>query len=102
MRNHGMNKLLWSITALCSFAAALVGVLNPGIYSRVISSDMMPAVMGQDLMTILAAIIILVLTFLTKANDSKKQVIILGIIGYLFYAYGIYVIERLYNGLYYL
>jgi hypothetical protein len=97
-----MNKMLWIITALCSFAAALVGILNPVIYSKVINSEIMPAVMGQDLMTVLAAILILILAVLTKAGDSKKQVIILGILGYLFYAYGIYVVERIYNVLYYL
>ena len=82
MRNIGMNKLLWITTALCSLAAALAGVFNPGIYSKVINSEIMPAVMGQDLMTILAAIIILILTVLTKENDSKKQIIIFGGIGF--------------------
>ncbi|MET3161783.1 UNVERIFIED_ORG: hypothetical protein ABIB19_000166 [Arthrobacter sp. UYEF10] len=38
---------------------------------------------------------------LTAGSDRvKRQVIGLGLLGYLFYSYGIYVIERAYNGLY--
>ena len=62
----------------------------------------MPGVFGQDLMTIVASVIILLLIARLKDGDSKKQIVILGILGYLFYAYGIYVIERGYNVLYYL
>jgi len=102
VRNLGTNKTMWLLTALFSLAAALVGVLSPSIYSKVVSVDIIPAVVGQDLMTIVASIIILLLAIRIKKEDSKKQIVILGILGYLFYAYGIYVIERLYNVLYYL
>jgi hypothetical protein len=83
-------------------AAALVGVFKPSIYEKVVSNDILPAVFGQDLMTIVASIIILLLAIRIRREDSKKQIVILGILGYLFYAYGIYVIERLYSVLYYL
>ena len=102
VQNLGANKILWLLTALLSLAAALVGVFNPDIYSKMVSSDIMPGVFGQDLMTIVASAIILFLAFRSKKEDSKKQIVILGILGYLFYAYGIYVIERVYNMLYYL
>ena len=101
IRNPNMNKVLWRLTAVLSLIAALVGVFNPGIYSKVVSTDLMPAVFGQDLMTIVASVIILLLTIRIKKEDSKKQIVILGILGYLFYAYGIYVIEQVYNILYY-
>jgi hypothetical protein len=100
--NLGTNKRLWLLTAVLSLIAALVGVFLPSIYDRVVSSDIMPAVFGQDLMTIVASIIIILLAFGTRKEHSKKQIVVLGIIGYLFYAYGIYTIERLYNILYYL
>lgn len=100
--NTRANRLLWILTAVLSLAAALVGVISPGIYDKVISADIMPGVFGQDLMTIVAAIVILVLAVLTGKEDTRKQVVILGILGYLFYAYGVYVIERVYNVFYYL
>ncbi len=86
---------------MLSLVAALVGVFNSDIYSKVVSNDIISAVFGQDLMTIVASIFILLLTIRIKKEDSKKQIVVLGILGYLFYAYGIYVIERIYNVLYY-
>ena len=38
-------------------------------------------------------------TIRIKENDLFSQIVILGILGYLFYGYGIFVIERLYNTL---
>lgn len=102
MGNIKVNRVLWLLTGALSLAAALVGVLNPVIYDKVISVDIMPGVFGQDLMTIVAAITILALAVLTRKEDTWKPVIILGILGYLFYAYGIYAIERVYNIFYYL
>jgi len=92
IRNPNENKVLWRLTAVLSLIAALVGVFNPVIYSKVVRTDMM---------TIVASVIILLLTIRIKKEDSKKQIVILGILGYLFYAYGIYAIERVYNVLYY-
>ena len=37
---------------------------------------------------------------LARSNRRRQQLLALGLLGYLFYAYGIYVIERAYNGLY--
>ena len=100
--NIRANKVLWILTAVLSLAAALVGVISPGIYDKVISADIMPGVFGQDLMTIVASVIILALAIGIKQDNTKKQIVILGILGYLFYAFGIYVIERVYNVFYYL
>lgn len=47
VRNLGTNKILWFLTASFSLAAALVGVLNNDIYSKVISNDIMLKV-SQD------------------------------------------------------
>jgi len=102
VRNLVTNKILWLLTALLSLATALIGVINPDIYAKVVSKDVIPGVFGQDLMTIAASVIILWLVFLTKESDYRKQIVVLGILGYLFYAYGIYVIEQVYNLLYYL
>jgi hypothetical protein len=101
-QNLGTNRILWLLTAFLSLIATLIGVFKPSIYSKVVSTDIMPAVFGQDLTTIVASVIILLLAIQIKKEDSKKQIVILGILGYLFYAYGIYVIERVYNMLYYL
>jgi hypothetical protein len=101
VRNLGKNRIIWLVTVSLSLIAALSGVFRPGLYSKVISGDIMPGVFGQDLMTIAASLAILFLLIRIKEQDSTKHILILGIIGYLFYAYGIYVIERVYTVLYF-
>ncbi len=59
----------------------------------------MPGVFPQDLMTVLASLLVILLAIRWKEN-ATAQLIILGVMGYLFYTYGIYVIERVYNSLY--
>lgn len=100
IRNLGKNRILWLSTASLSLIAASVGAANPGIYDRVVSADVMLGVFSQDLMTVAASIIALFLAVRMGEEDSRSQVVILGILGYLFYGYGIYVIERVYNVLY--
>src|SRR5215467_13009041 len=100
IRNLKWNKILWLITAALSLIAALVGEFDPGIYNKVVSSELLPGAFSQDVMTILASCTLFVLIGLTKEEDAKKQIVILGILGYLFYGYGIYVIERSYTLLY--
>ena len=100
-RDPSKNKILWQLPAVLSLIAALAGMFSPDIYSKVVSTDLRPAIFGQDMITIGASVIILLLTIRIKKEDSKKQSVIFGILGYLFYAYGIYVIERVYNILYY-
>lgn len=102
VHNPGFNKILWLSNALLALIAAIIGVVNPDVYSQVVSDEIMPGVFGQDLLTIAASVTILILLIRLRKDDSVKQIIILGILGYFFYAYGIYVIERLYNVLYYL
>jgi len=95
-----LHRILWFLAGSLSFAAALTGVLNPGIYSMVISAEIMPGVLSQDIITIAASITILAVAVRIKEEDTARQIVILGMLGYLFYAYGIYVIERVYNVLY--
>jgi hypothetical protein len=82
--------------------AAIVGILNPSVYDRVVSTDLIPMIFGQDLLSFAAAIAIILIALRTGENDSRKQLVIIGILGYFFYAYGIYTIERIYNMFYYL
>jgi hypothetical protein len=102
VRNIGLNKILWLTTAILALIASIIGVSNTGIYNQVISSTNLPGAFGQDLFTIIASIVMLSLAVMAKNHNYRMQIIIFGILGYLFYAYGIYVIERVYNMLYYL
>jgi len=102
LQKLSMNKILWFSLAFLSLIASLIGVLNHGIYSKVVNTEFLPGVISQDVTTIVASVIILFCIVRTKEGDFIKQIIVLGIISYLFYAYGIYVIEQFYNALYFL
>jgi len=101
MFTHIRNcRILWIVLALLSFIAALVGVLIPDIYNIVVAAENIPGVIAQDLVTIVASLVIIVLAISIHRFRIGGQIISLGIMGYLFYAYGIYVIEQLYTVMY--
>lgn len=76
---------------------ATSSLLDNSVYENVISPDMLPATLAQDMVALVLGFLTLILI---KDPTPRKQVIVLGVHGFYFYAYGIYVIERLYNHLY--
>ncbi len=100
IKNLKTNKILWLLVAILSLIAALIGVFNQDVYSNVLRTDLLPGTISQDLITILAALTLIFLSLKTDDSDAKKQIVIISLLAYIFYGYGIYVIERLYNSLY--
>ncbi|MDN4644545.1 hypothetical protein [Arthrobacter sp. PsM3] len=91
---------LWILTGALTLPAAVTGLLVPGIYRGVVAAELLPGAVSQDLMSAAAGITLPVLAFAARRGQAKAQIAALGILGYLFYAYGIYSIERTYNGFY--
>lgn len=100
MKNLALNKTLFLTTGLLSLVAAVTGVLDPGMYDPVVSARIMPGVFTQDLLVIVAALVMILLAILMQQDDYRKAIVIFGILGFLFYAYGIYAIEQVYTALY--
>jgi hypothetical protein len=100
VRNLRLSKIFWSITATFALLAALPGVLFKDIYVDVFAKEYLPGAYPQDVLTILVALSLFVLIATTKENDIRKQIIIIGLIGSLFYLYGIFTMERVYNSYY--
>jgi hypothetical protein len=94
------NRLLWFITAVLALVASSWGVLSPAIYANVVATNLQPGALAQDIISVLAAVTLLVLSSRQRSVRIKDQIVAIGLLGYLFYGYGIYVIERAYNGLY--
>jgi len=101
VRNLGGNKVMWLVVSGLALVAAVIRVANQGVYSKVVTTDVLPGVISQDLVTILASLLVMLLTVRMKEGDVTKQVIVLGILAYFFYGYGIYVIEQIYTALYF-
>lgn len=95
-----LHRSLWAIISVLTLTAAAVGLWRPAIYDGIVSEELIPGAFSQDLLSVAAALGLLYLALTAHGNGVKRQIIALGLLGYLFYAYGIYVIERAYNGLY--
>jgi len=100
LRNLNVNRILWIVLACLSLTAAGIGMLRQDIYGSVVTNDWLPGIVSQDAITILAALILLALAVAVTDGHRKLQIVALSLLPYLFYAYGIYVIERLYTSLY--
>lgn len=95
-----LHRLLWATAGLLAVAAAGTGLWRPAIYNGVVAADLIPGAYSQDLLSAAAGLGLLYLSLAAGRKGTKHQIVALGLLGYLFYGYGIYVIERTYNGLY--
>lgn len=98
--NLRLNRLLWAVTGGLAVVAAIAGFLAPTLYDGLVSEKLLPGALAQDLISVLAGLALLVLATVVRPDRHRQQLLALGLLGYLFYAYGIYVIERTYNGFY--
>jgi len=93
--------MLYGLTGLLSLIAAVIGVLNPGMYDpAIVLTRIMPGVFTQDLLVIVGALAMIALAVSMRPDSYRATTVILGILGFFFYAYGIYAIEQVYTALY--
>lgn len=95
-------RVLTVLIALSILIASAAGILFPDIYKYVAEDSAMPFVVAQDVVTLITAILLLVIVLLGKRKNIKLDILQIGIIGYVFYAYGPYVMGTLYNYFYFL
>jgi hypothetical protein len=100
IQNLRLNKILWGVTTLLAFFAAVYGLINNSIYFDLFPLNFIAAQIPQDWLTILVCIFLTCLIITTKSDSIKRPIIILGVMGALAYLYAIFSIERVYNVLY--
>jgi hypothetical protein len=83
-----------------AFLAALAGVVFKGMYVNLFAEEFLPGALLQDVLTIIVSGVLFILLVWCKQEDFKKQIIIIGLIGSLFYLYGIFTMERVYTWFY--
>ena len=98
--NLRYHRALWAVTGVLALGAAATGVAVPGIYSGIVTPDLIPGAYSQDLISVAASAALIFSAVRAGHGRVKAQILALGLLGHLFYAYGIYVIERTYNGFY--
>lgn len=99
LAHTNLNRVVWLITAFGALIAAASGLANPAIYDPVVSQQIVPGVFTQDLVVALAALLMLVLAVIYR-RGAVVPIIQFGILGFFFYAYGLYAIEQVYTSLY--
>lgn len=94
-----LQRVGWMGVALLAIWAAVAGLLQISMYYPVVSHDLLPAVWAPDLLSVLSGLVLLVIAARARAS-YKSQIVGLGILGYYFYNYGVYTIERVYTPYY--
>ncbi|SFN90945.1 hypothetical protein [Mycetocola miduiensis] len=94
------HRALWILVSALALVASVPGILNPGVYDGVVARFLIPGAFAQDVISAIVALGLLGSAIGGGARSPKFDLVALGLLGYLFYAYGIYVIERTYNGFY--
>ena len=94
------------ILSLLALYAALSGVLNKSLYTEVflagtISKFLITGSLAQDIISVPLGILLAVLSLVfLKRPGYKSFIAILGLAGYFFYGYGLYVIQGQYTSIY--
>jgi len=100
MVNLRVARALWAITAVLAGVAALAGIVHREVYAGVFPEEFIPGAFPQDVMTAALAVVLFALAIGVREGQVKRQVVAIGLLGSLFYLYGIFAIERVYNGWY--
>ncbi len=93
-------RLASLLVAIPAAVSAIGGLIVPGIYKGLFPDDFLPGTIPQDILTILVCATLIILSFGKSKNNIKVKVVNLGLFGSLWYLYGIFTIERVYNWFY--
>ncbi|MEA5455168.1 hypothetical protein SPF06_10590 [Sinomonas sp. JGH33] len=80
--------------------AAIYSLAAPSVYDGLVQARYLPGAFSQDAVSAVVALTVLALAAVARPDRPKVGLVALGLLGFLAYAYGIYVIERVYNSLY--
>jgi hypothetical protein len=97
---HGGRRLGWLVVGVLSVVTAGWGLLDPGIYLGLIAPATRPSALSQDVVAVVVGIILCGLALTNTRVGPRAELVALGLLGCLFYSYGTYAIERVYNVLY--
>lgn len=98
--NLRLCKIFWTLTTSIALIAALGGIVFRDLYQGLFPPAFMPGALPQDIFTVLVCLLLFFLIATVKQTGIVQQVVIIGLIGSFFYTYGIFTIERVYNGFY--
>jgi hypothetical protein len=91
-RSSRMSSRGWLLTGALAVVTAGWGLLDPGIYHGLIAPATLPGAFSQDLIAVIVGLVLCGLALGRPRIGTKSELVALGLLGYLFYGYGIYAI----------
>jgi uncharacterized membrane protein YiaA len=95
------HRRIWAGIGLICGVTALLSLINLKIYLKVSNDLLMTGTISQDVQTLILSLVLILISKNVKKEDFPKQLVAIGIIGYLAYAYGIYAFEQYYTVFYF-
>jgi hypothetical protein len=99
MSARGWQRWVWLIIGSLAALAAGWALLDPSLYDGLITPELRPGVVGQDVVSLLAGLALCAAAG-RRTPRPAAEIAGLGLVSYFAYAYGIFAIERMYNPLY--
>jgi hypothetical protein len=93
------ERLLWAGLGLLTMAAAGTGLILPSVYDGLLPVALLPGAYGQDAVSAVVGAALVTLA-VPAEPAARRDLTALGLVGYLGYAYGLLVLERVTNPLY--
>ena len=100
IKNINTYRKIWVFLGVLSLIAAGFSISNIEIYKTVVSKNILPGTISQDIITLIVSFLLIYIGLKVNDHSYKKQIFGVSFVAYLFYSYGIYVIEQIYTPLY--
>ena len=100
VKNIKKYKKIWIALGVLSLFISTLSVLNHEIYNELVIKEILPGTLSQDIISFFVALSLIIIGFSADSNSYKKHIVGLSLVAYLFYGYGIYVIEQIYTPFY--
>lgn len=101
-----LTAIMTFVVSCLAFYASITGLIDEKLYQEVLSAGtitrtLMAGSLSQDIISIPLSVVLALLSLLfINKPGSKKLIAILGLTGYFFYGYGLYVIQGQYTSIY--
>ncbi len=95
------TQIILLCAGILAFITAGISIVNPDVYQNFVDPDYIAESIGQDIITLIAAGFVIIISLCFKKASSRLRLTGLGLLIYLAYAYAIYAFGGVYNILFF-
>jgi hypothetical protein len=82
-------RVMWILSGVNALICGLSAVINPKIYNGFVADKYIYGTIAQDVMAIIASVILVAIAFKMSDRSYIAQTVGMGLMGFFFYAYGV-------------